>query len=187
VYRCSQEEKTMEIRRLVVGTNESGASYVVSDGVAPNHRDFAHTPLQGHTRLWFSDRTPSAEVPMGEPTDNTGPIAPGPGGTAFMIIQYAPLSVFTSDDFDAAASAKETSIYSPDIMAAMAEDEGGMHTTRTVDYGVVLDGEIHLEVDGGDVRALRRGDTFIQLGARHAWRNFSDAPATVAVFLIGKK
>ncbi|WP_414635919.1 cupin domain-containing protein [Amycolatopsis sp.] len=61
----------------------------------------------------------------------------------------------------------------------------GMHRTATVDYGIVLDGEIWLEVDGGEERLLTAGDTIVQLGGRHGWRNKSDRPATLAFVLTG--
>lgn len=48
-----------------------------------------------------------------------------------------------------------------------------MHRTLTLDYAVVLDGEVELVLDGGEVRVLRRGDTVIQRGTMHAWRNRS--------------
>ena len=54
----------------------------------------------------------------------------------------------------------------------------GMHATDTVDYDIVLEGEITLEVDGGQARVLTQGDIAIQYGARHAWRNHSEKPAT---------
>lgn len=60
-----------------------------------------------------------------------------------------------------------------------------MHRTATVDYGIVLDGEIWLEVDGGEERLLTAGDTIVQLGGRHGWRNKSDRPATLAFVLTG--
>jgi len=59
-----------------------------------------------------------------------------------------------------------------------------MHTTPTVDYGIVLDGEIWLELDNETVH-LKRHDIVIQNGTRHAWRNKGTAPATLAFVLIG--
>ena len=60
-----------------------------------------------------------------------------------------------------------------------------MHTTDTIDYGIVLSGEIWLEVDDGEETRLRQHDVVIQNGTRHAWRNKSSAPATAAFVLIG--
>ena len=63
----------------------------------------------------------------------------------------------------------------------------GMHTTDTVDYDIILDGQITLEVDGGQSRVLKQGDIAVQYRARHAWRNHSSKPATLIFVLIGAK
>jgi quercetin dioxygenase-like cupin family protein len=61
-----------------------------------------------------------------------------------------------------------------------------MHTTPTVDYVVVLDGSVVLELDDGVTTTLSAGDVVIQNGTRHAWRVPSDRPATIFVVLMGK-
>lgn len=59
-----------------------------------------------------------------------------------------------------------------------------MHTTPTVDYDVVIEGEVWLELSEGEVH-LTTGDVVVQHGTRHAWRNKGDKPATVLAVLIG--
>jgi quercetin dioxygenase-like cupin family protein len=60
-----------------------------------------------------------------------------------------------------------------------------MHTTDSVDYVVVLDGQVWLELDDGKLTHLRAGDTVVQNGTRHAWRNLADEPVTLAVVQVG--
>jgi mannose-6-phosphate isomerase-like protein (cupin superfamily) len=60
-----------------------------------------------------------------------------------------------------------------------------MHTTATIDYGVVLSGQAILELDDGVEVALEAGDTYIQNGTRHRWHNRGDVPAVLAIALIG--
>jgi quercetin dioxygenase-like cupin family protein len=60
-----------------------------------------------------------------------------------------------------------------------------MHTTSTIDFEVVLEGEVWLELDDGKEVHLKPGDTVVQNGTRHAWRNHGTVPARLAVFLIG--
>ena len=60
-----------------------------------------------------------------------------------------------------------------------------MHTTATIDYGVVISGQATLELDDGAKVALDAGDTYIQNGTRHRWSNPGDVPAVLAVALIG--
>ena len=60
-----------------------------------------------------------------------------------------------------------------------------MHTTPTVDYGVVLEGEIVLDLGAGESALLRAGDVVVQNGTRHAWRNPGTSPATVFFVMVG--
>ena len=86
---------------------------------------------------------------------------------------------------DFAASGKEAREQSPGLADLFEPDDPAMHTTPTVDCGVILDGEVWLELDDGKSVLLKRHDTFIQNGTRHAWRNKSEEPVTLAVVLIG--
>lgn len=71
-------------------------------------------------------------------------------------------------------------------MASHTEpDSPGMHTTATIDYEYVVSGEIDLELDDGAEVHLRAGDTVVQNGTRHAWRNRGTAPCVIVVILIG--
>lgn len=59
-----------------------------------------------------------------------------------------------------------------------------MHRTESLDYGICLQGECELELDGGDVRTLRAGDVVIQRGTNHVWHNRSSAPCRLAWVLL---
>jgi quercetin dioxygenase-like cupin family protein len=74
---------------------------------------------------------------------------------------------------------------SPGIAERFEPGNPGMHTTDTVDYVVVLAGEVWLELDDGQLTELRAGDTVVQNGTRHAWRNRSTEPVTLAVVQVG--
>jgi len=173
----------MTVRRVVAGTDARGKSVFLSDGQVPNSHEFASMPGQAQIRVWFTPGPPGATPPATEPTDNTGPVLPGPGGASFVIVQYAPDSVLTAPDFDPAAAGQEMATYAPDL--AEVFEPGGMHLTPSVDYGVVLTGEVWLELDDGAQTRLSAGDTVVQLAGRHAWRNKTAAPATVAFVLTG--
>jgi hypothetical protein len=171
------------VRRVVTGTDGTGKSVFISDGAAPNSHDFETMPGQAQIRVWYTPGEPSSVPPGAEPTDNTGPVVPGPGGASFVIVSYAPESVFMSPDFDQAAAGQEMAAHAPDLAELFEPD--GMHRTPSVDYGVVLEGEVWLELDDGAQVRLTRGDTVVQLATRHAWRNKTQAPATVAFVLTG--
>jgi hypothetical protein len=90
---------------------------------------------------------------------------------------------------------------SPDLMLAeeaidalilgasefLEPDNPGMHTTQTVDIGVVLTGQLWLELDDGAEVQIGPGDIVVQNGTRHAWRNKSSEPCTVAYALVGAR
>lgn len=175
----------MRVRRVVSGTDARGRSVILSDGPAPHSHDFASMPGQSQTRIWFTDGPPTTTPPPEEPTTETGPVVPGIAGASFVIARFAPDAVLQDAGFEPARAAAEFAEFAPDIAAASDVDEEGMHRTASVDYGVVLDGEIWLEVDGGAQARLTPGDTIVQIGGRHAWRNKTDRPATVAFVLTG--
>lgn len=102
-----------------------------------------------------------------------------------MLITFPPDAVFMSPDFKPELAGPEHGKAAPGIAEMFEMENPGMHKTPTLDYGVVLDGRISLELDDGVIVNLERGDTFVQHGARHAWRNPNDTPATIAVVLMG--
>jgi mannose-6-phosphate isomerase-like protein (cupin superfamily) len=73
----------------------------------------------------------------------------------------------------------------PGMAEHLELDHPGMHTTATIDYGIVLSGRPVLELDDGEKVALEPGDTYVQNGTRHRWSNSGDVPAVLAVTLIG--
>jgi len=73
----------------------------------------------------------------------------------------------------------------PGVLARLEPDNPGMHTTDTIDFEVVLSGEVILELDDGVEKLLRPGDTVVQNGTRHRWGNRGTEPAVMAVFTIG--
>jgi hypothetical protein len=73
----------------------------------------------------------------------------------------------------------------PGLGEAMEPDHPGMHMTATVDYVVVLEGAIDLELDAGETVRLERGTTLVQNGTRHAWRSLPGQPCLVAVAMVG--
>lgn len=75
----------------------------------------------------------------------------------------------------------------PGLAERFEPESPGMHTTDSVDYGILLEGEISLELDDGKTVALKAGDVVVQNGTRHAWRNPGTEPATLIFVLIGAR
>lgn len=175
----------MSIRRIVTGHTPSGKSVFVSDSEATRTTTFKHVPGFVTTLLW--ETLPGAKVPVqsGDPALATSSWVPAPGGSNLMFITFPPDSVMGSPDFDPAAAGGEYMTVLPGLAEKFEMDNPGMHCTDTVDYAVLLEGEIHLELDDGASRQLAPKDVVIQNGTRHAWRNKSDKPATMLFVLVG--
>ena len=178
----------MSFRRVVTAKNAAGKSVVVSDGPSPREMALKHTPGFVSAPLWMSGATPSLAAVGNDPMSAPGKsLLPGPGGSTFMLVTFPPDSVMMSPDFDPAKAGPEHLAAAPGIAETFEMENPGMHTTPTVDYAVVLDGEIWLELDHGETIHLKQHDTVVQQGARHGWRNKGHKPATLAFVLLGAK
>ena len=175
----------MKIRRIVTGHDEQGQAVFLSDGAAPRATDFRAIPGHAFAQVWATGA--QARVPHrdGDPTADGGSLVPGPGGTSLLVVAFPPDEVMMSPSFDGRAAGAELRAAQPGLIERFEPDHPGMHTTDTVDYAIVLDGELWLELDRGETRQVRAGDIVVQNGTRHAWRNRTGRPATVAFVLIG--
>jgi hypothetical protein len=175
----------LAIRRLVTGNDGDGKAGFALDAPPPRCDAFRHIPGMASRLVWATPAVPAVPFDGADPTPAVASIHPAPGETRFLVVTFPPDSVFFSPGFDPAAAAAENLAVSPGLAERFEPD--GMHTTDSVDYGIVLDGEIWLELDDGHVRHLRRHDVVVQNGTRHAWRNRGDRPATLAFVLIGAR
>jgi hypothetical protein len=172
----------MSIRRVVTGVNAEGSSVFVSDerveAVAP-----ALMPGLEFHRLWGQDGTPAA------PQDGSPPPAhayfPPAGGYRVGTFTLPPDSMPPAEGLDVPAELAALDAALPGLMAHMEPDAPGMHTTTTIDFEYVVSGRVVLELDDGATVELGPGDTVVQNGTRHAWRNPFDETATLLVVLIG--
>jgi hypothetical protein len=170
------------VRRIVTGHREDGRSVILSDGPAPCRSAPPAMPQLVATVLWQTDGTP-APLDGEEDTAPEGrvpPMAPPPGGTILRIADFPPDSAY--EDVDMAQLFRE-------IGGAHHQDDGGeakhgwFHRTPTLDYAIVLEGEVWALLDE-DETLLRAGDVLIQRGTNHAWANRSDRPCRMAFVLI---
>ena len=173
----------MNTRRIVTGHNAQGKSVFVSDGAAPRSEEFKHVPGLSASLLWETPANPNVPNARPDPTPSA-PWVPAPGGTNVMVVTFPPDSVMASPTFDPMAAGGEYMQRLPGLAEKFEMDAPGMHTSDTVDYAVVLDGEVVLELDDGKKKSLRKHDCVIQNGTRHAWRNQSNRPVTLLFVLI---
>ncbi|WP_124391360.1 cupin domain-containing protein [Rhodococcus wratislaviensis] len=175
----------MQVRRVVTGIDKAGRSVFLSDSHAPNSYVYKHIEGGAIARLWRTETSGTLAPPSDEPTALTGDLLPSVGGSAFMILQFGPDSAAMAPDFDPAAAGEEFMTYNPDLAALVEPDSPGMHTSETIDYVLILEGEVWLELDEGAETCLSAGDVVVQLGPRHAWRNKSERPAKLAITMVG--
>ena len=173
----------MSVRRIVTG-NAGGKSKIVSDGGTRRSRAFKNIPGQSAALVWSTPAVPTLPLDGADVISEKSTYLPlQPGETRLMIVTFAQDSVMMS--IDPVAGFQEFAEHVPDLAAAMEPDSPGMHTTQTIDYGIVLEGEVWLELDDGKELHLKPHDIVIQNGTRHAWRNKSKANATILATLIG--
>jgi len=148
-------------RRVVTGHNPHGVSVVVSDGTVPVHR-FMPQDGVGFYEIWQTEDAPAAILPVerSEPTERTLRVPPEPRGTKIRINEFFPGHLGPEGR------------------------QSPVHRTESVDYGIVLEGEIVLILDDSEV-TLREGDVVVQRGTDHAWANRTDAVCRVAFILVG--
>ena len=173
------------IHRVVTGHGQDGSSLIAMQSAPPRTDVYTHIPGMVSRLVWATGAAPGLPVGAADPTTAVTSFVPGPGETRFLVVTFPPDAVFGAVEFDPEAAVRENLAVSPGLAERFEPD--GMHTTPTVDYGIVLDGEIWLELDEGRSTLLRQHDVVVQNGTRHAWRNKSDRTATLAFVLIGAK
>src|SRR5271170_1804314 len=181
----SQREKKPSVYRRIVTENVSGKAVVQSDEPLLAH-EFKTVPGYEHTLIWVNPATPdlSKEQRFDSYPDS---VVPGPGGTSLHFVTFPPGSVFADPSFDGEAATSEALIRLRGLADHFEKEDPAMHKTNTVDYSIVYEGEIWLELDDAKTVHLRRGDVVVQNGTRHAWRNNGRTPATMLFFLNGAK
>jgi quercetin dioxygenase-like cupin family protein len=170
------------IRRVVTGHDREGKARVVDDReVEPITSQLM--PGYAAYRLWGRDERPTF------PDDGSPHRAeawfPPRDGSRFMINVIPPGEPVPPPDLDMAAALAELEREMPGAMAVMEPGAPGMHTTDSLDYVLVVSGEITLELDRGEQTVLRAGDVIIQNGTRHAWRNHGPQPCTIIGVALG--
>jgi len=179
-----RRKKRNAYRRIVTGT-VNGKSVVRADEPLPAY-EFKTVPGYQHTLVWVNPAIPdlSKEQRFDGYPDS---VVPGPGGTSLHFVTLPPGSVFADPSFDAQAAQDEALVRLPGLAGHFETEDPAMHKTNTVDYSIVYDGEIWMELDDGETVHLKSGDVVVQNGTRHAWRNKGTKPATMLFFLNGAR
>ena len=170
-----------KIRRVVTGHNAEGKSIFIMDGPSP-HVFSRGTGSVTVTELWETRGTPADNRGHEDSISRSFRLPPPKNGSVLRIIEYPP------DKQRVPALARERDAPADGSGRHEALDRGnprhpGFHKTSSIDYAIVLSGEIVALMDEGEA-ILKAGDVLIQRGTNHAWSNRTDEPACLAFVLI---
>ncbi|GFM57140.1 cupin [Pseudomonas cichorii] len=171
----------MQVRRVVTGQDEKGRSVFLADGPAPRAINFQDMPGYGIAQLWATQPGSATDTDL---TLLGGSLIPGAGGTSLLFVSFPPDTVMAAP-IDPQRAVTEMVENLPGLIDIFETQDPAMHRSPTLDYGLLLEGELWLELDDGEQRQLLPGDVVIQQGTRHAWRNRSQATAKAVFFMIG--
>ncbi len=172
-----------ELRRVVTGIDASGKSYVAIDGPGAG---IIEEGGAGLAEVWVTDTTPADNAAKGDAAKWNMRLEPPAGGSVFRFFMLAPE--------DKTLSTRELEERSAAMFAAIGgahcrtdtTRHPSMHTTRTIDYVILLSGHVTLLLDEGEVK-LKPFDVVVQRGTNHSWVNHGPEPALIAAVLIDAK
>jgi mannose-6-phosphate isomerase-like protein (cupin superfamily) len=168
----------MQVRRVVTGHEVDGKAVVLFDGPPARIRERP----EGGTKscvLWVTDATP-ANIRAGQDRgDRTVGIPPPPAGSIFRVVDFYPID-YAKRPIDDMARVVGSNHTPP---KGWPPRHPAMHRTRSIDYAIVISGEIDMLLDDSEVH-LKAGDVLVQQGTNHAWVNRGTEPCRIAFVLI---
>jgi len=169
------------IRRIVTEDDAAGRSRIAEDAPAAAIRTVAERPGYRAVNVWRTEESP-VNIKSSDTTENHKGILPPKQGTILRIIDFPPEPKDPAER-KRRIQATFSGIYRDAMHDKSSGTHPGMHRTDTVDYAIVLEGEIWAVMDEGET-LMRAGDVLIQRGTNHAWANRSDKTARIAFVLM---
>jgi mannose-6-phosphate isomerase-like protein (cupin superfamily) len=182
---ATTNEAGRNFRRIVTGHDQDGSAIILSDAPPDRVQQVGGPGGPTFFEVWNTRETPVViDRQSGEPAESGLVLAPPKGGTRIRVIDFPPEGDAIRSLTTAEAAEKFSEIGGEDA----AQSRTGaphplMHRTQTLDYGIVLEGELTLVVDHGET-TVQAGDIIIQRGTNHAWANRSDKNCRVVFVLI---
>lgn len=173
------------VRRVVTGEKD-GKSVFMADGPVATTHDYLAVPGFQTTLAWATVQgVPGLPHTHGDPAVSVRSVVPDPHGSRLLVVQFPPDAALAAAETDAQQAQAEYAAHLPGLAESFEPDGSGFHRTQSVDYDIIVSGELWLELDNGDVRHLKAGDIVVQNGTRHAWRNRGSVPAVMIAVLLG--
>ncbi len=170
------------VRRVLTGHDPEGRSTILADGLATNVKEKASMPGLALTDLWETSAAPATNEGHGDAAARPVHLEPPKNGTILRVVEFPPDSQWRNRADSREAFKSIGAAHAPDKHSA----DPMMHRTNTVDYAIVLKGEIHAVMDKGET-LLRAGDILVQRGTNHSWSVRGSEPAIVAFVLVSAK
>ncbi len=172
------------IHRVVTGHTADGTAVLIENGPLPTVMPLASIPGTVFHEVWSTSATPAPLDGDADPTLGPLVLPPPPGGTRLRFVDIPP----DTDEFLRHGAKRMADAFSEigDVHASTVKAQSPhplMHRTESIDYGVVIEGEVVLIVDQGEV-VLKPGSVVIQRGTNHAWANRTDKPCRMLFVLI---
>jgi len=164
-----------QFRRIVTGHDAEGKSIIVSDG-----------PPAPIAEFWVTDSAPADNSTAGDLAAGPRRLEPPPNGSRFRFFMVEPEDPSVSASQREEMAARRFEAMGASHCRVDTSRHPGMHKTRTVDYIILLSGEVTLLVDKGEVD-MKPFDVVIQRGTNHAWVNKGKEAATLVAVLIDAK
>ena len=175
---------TAESVCIVTGYDDSGAAIIDRVEPFPGFESYTHTPGFVSSLVWQMAASPAVSKSL-QPPEARATVLPSLGGTSVIVVEFPPDTTELPSDFDPQAAGSELCARLPGLGECFEPDAAGFHRTDTIDYGVVLKGEMTLDLDDGRTQVVRQGDVVVQNGTRHAWRNHTNTPSRMFFVMIG--
>ncbi|WP_114287996.1 cupin domain-containing protein [Candidatus Halocynthiibacter alkanivorans] len=169
-----------KFRRVVTGHDQQGVAVVESDQVASHVLQRPNRPGVTLTNFWLTDQTPAE---YDGPTETCGGdfvLQPPANGSVFRCVEFLPEDPEVMAKLDGKSAFSEMG--AGDNIVENARHPF-MHRTNTVDYAIVMSGEIYMLLDEDEV-LLKAGDVAVQRGTNHAWSNRGTEPCVIAFVLV---
>jgi mannose-6-phosphate isomerase-like protein (cupin superfamily) len=173
------------IRRIVTGHDSHGRATVISDAPSPHIRTSPARDGVAYTNIWQTNRMPVPIHGATDPVTDAMNLEPPSNGSNLRFVEFEPEGPHLAKVDAAGARAAFAAMGGAGHALTQHENaqHPWMHRTKSVDYGIVISGEIYLVLDDQEV-LMRPGDVCIQRGTNHAWSNRSETNCIMAFVLI---
>jgi len=168
-----------DTRRIVTVNDAQGRGTAIQDGPSPDVRTDPARPGFSATRIWVTDSTPARITGVRETLQMPHTLEPPPRGSVCRVLTIPPDAAWQGRVGESEVRAFFESMGSP-AASTYSPEQPYMQKTRTLDFCLILEGEVTLVLDTQEVN-LQAGDTVIQRGTNHAWSNRSQRACVIAI------